>query len=204
MNPCVGVDFNVYSRNRITKLSLEEDYIYIGEGDVYKIGYSFLPEDADNIDSITWNSDNTNVATVGADGTVEGKSRGECTIRMIADRVSTSCYCVVKPHLVSVESDYSELEMVCLDELDIPIRQYPDDCIDDEIVINSLDMQVVNVVNGRMKAVGPGTTTVVIQNVEATCRWDIIVHVYTEQEMKRLEKQREREEKKANRRRLFR
>lgn len=204
MNPCAGVDFSVYSRNRITKLSLEEDYIYIGEGDAYKIGYSFLPEDADNIDSITWNSDNPNVATVGTDGTVEGKSRGECTIRMIADRVSTSCYCVVKPHLVSVESDYSELEMVCLDELDIPIRQYPDDCIDDEIVINSLDMQVVNVVNGRMKAVGPGTTTVVIQNVEATCRWDIVVHVYTEQEMKRLEKQREREEKKANRRRLFR
>ena len=62
----------------------------------------------------------------------------------------------------------------------------------------------VGVVNGRMKAVGPGTTTVVIQNVEATCRWDIVVHVYTEQEMKRLEKQREREEKKANRRRLFR
>lgn len=193
-DPCASVDFKVIVRNRIQKLQLEESRIYIGEGDQARLNYTYLPVNADNASLIEWHSDNADVATIDSYGNLHGIKRGSCTIRCIAEQVSASCNCIVKPHLKHITVDATELEMIYGEEKSIQVKLSPEDCIDDEIVISSMDMRTVNVVGQTIKAVGLGVTRVVVQNKQETVRAEIRVSVMTEKEFRQRQRQRDKQD----------
>lgn len=125
-------------------------------------------------------------------GGVRGIARGRCTIRCFAEQVSASCPCIVKPHLQSISVEEEELEMIYGQEKEIKINLKPENCIDDNVVISSMDMKTVNVVGRTLKAIGTGQTRVVIQNSQETVRKEITVTVLTEKEYRNRRKHRER------------
>lgn len=190
-SPCASVAYCVILRNRIEELKLEEDFLVIGEGDFARLNVSYLPVDADNVDSIEWKSDKETIAKVDSSGGVWGIARGSCTIRCFAGQVSARCHCTVKPHLQSISVEEEELEMIYGQEKEIKINLKPESCIDDDIVISSMDMRTVNVVGRTLKAIGAGQTRVVIQNSQETVRKEITVIVLTEREYQNRQKERD-------------
>ena len=189
--PSAHVAYSVIQRNRIEELRLDEDSLVIGEEDFVRLNVSYLPENADNADSIEWESDQEAIAKVDRCGGVRGIARGTCTIRCFAEQVSASCKCVVKPYLQSVSVEEEELEMIYGQEKEIEIRVKPEDCIDGGIVVSSMNMQLVNVVGRTLKAIGTGQTRIVIQNSRETVRKEITVTVLTEKEYKKRQIQKE-------------
>lgn len=196
-SPCASVAYSVIRRNRIEELRLEEDSLTIGEGDFARLSVSYLPVDADNADTIQWSSDQESVAKVDGSGGVRGIARGSCTIRCFADQVSASCRCTVKPHLQTISVEEQELEMIYGQERELKIDLKPENCIDDRIVISSMNMQIVNVVGRSLKAIGTGQTRIVIQNSQETVRREITVTVLTEKEYKSRQKQKQKQKEKA-------
>lgn len=179
--PCADVVYTVIKRNRITELMLEDEVIQIGEGDHIRLNYTFLPKDADNADLIEWSSDNNTVATVDSYGNLRAVGKGTCMIRCYAEQVSASCRCTVKPHLKSIIPESTEIVMVYGQEQIIKIKLVPENSIDNIIVLASMNMQIVNIVGRTVKAIGTGSTRIIIQNKEETVRTDIMIHVITEE-----------------------
>lgn len=189
--PCASVEYIVIKRNRIEELKLEETAILLGEGDSVKLRVNYFPVDADNVNLIEWKSDNEAIAKVDNSGIVRAIAKGNCTIRCMAEQVSVCCQCCVKPHLKSISLETEEIEMIYGQEKEIKIQLSPVNCVDDEIVFSSMNMQIVNVIGRTLKAVGSGKTKIVIQNKQETVRTELFVSVYTEKEYEKLQKQRE-------------
>lgn len=189
--PCANVKYTVIKRNRIKELKLEDDYLTIGEGDRIKLNLMYLPADADNANSIEWKSEDEKIAKVDNSGYVVGISRGSCIVRCFAEQISTTCRCTVKPHLKAILAEEREIEMIYGQERELKIDLKPENCIDDKIIVSSIDMQIVNVVDRTLKAIGIGTTRVIIQNVQETVKAEIIVCVITEAEYRNRQKGRE-------------
>lgn len=194
--PCAKVDYTVIKRNRISELKLEDRMIYIGEGDRVRMKYTFLPVDADNKDTIVWESDHPDIATVDRYGNLYAVKKGTCTIWCYAEQVSASCSCTVKPHLKSITPDFTEIDMIYCQEKAIQMNLMPEDCIDGQIAISSMNMQIANVVGQTIKAVGIGDTRIIIQNIEETVRAEIAVHVMSEKDFRKKQKQKDKELKK--------
>ena len=194
--PCASIQYTVIKRNRIKKLKIEEEYLTIGEGSSEKLSLTFLPVDADNVHSIKWESDNEKIAKVDSYGNVRGVKKGTCIIRCFAEQVSHSCKCIVMPHLQSITVESNEIYMYYGQEKDIKINLKPDNCIDDQIIISSMDMKIINVIGRTVKAIGIGKTKIIIQNKQNTVRTEVIVQVLTEKQFKKLQKKQERSKEK--------
>ena len=193
-NPCATMDFSVIKRNRITSLTIMDKDIIIGEGDSFKIELDYHPSDADNVDRITWESKNPSVATVSSQGVLRGVSRGHCQILCLAEQISVTCDCEVKPHLQKIIPEFYEIDMIYEGSCKkINFRLYPEDCIDAEIIISSIDASVANVKSGQISPVGIGFTRIIIQNRQETVRTEIKVNVMTEKDYHRLQRQKEKE-----------
>ena len=196
-DPCTSIDFNVIRRNRIIDLTLEQENLLIGEGDSVHLGFTYLPADADNVKQIIWQSDDTNVATVDSVGNVRGKKKGTCNIRCFAEQVSACCRCVVKPHLQKITAEAYEIDMIQGQVKTLYIKLYPENCIDDQIVVSSMDVRIVKVSGRTIQSVGLGSTRIVIQNRQETVRVDINVNVFTERQYKKRQKQKLKEQNAA-------
>ena len=190
-SPCASVEYSVIKRNRIEELKLEDTAILLGEGDSTKLKVTYFPVDADNVHLIEWKSDNEKIAKVDSSGIVRAIAKGSCTIRCLAEQVSVSCRCNVKPHLKSISVEAEEIEMIYGQETEIKIQLFPENSVDSQIIFSSMNMQVANVVGRTLKAVGVGKTKIVIQNKQETIRTELFVSVYTEKEYDKLQKQRE-------------
>ena len=198
-NPCASVSFNVIRRNRITSLTILDSDILIGEGDNYKIDFDYQPSDADNVDKIKWKTDNPSVATVNSNGVLHGVSNGVCRILCLAEQVSSSCRCEVRPYLQKIEPSFHEVDMIYGGSYKtINLRLFPENCIDDQIIISSIDASVANVVSNQIRPVGIGSTRIVIQNQQETVRAEIRVTVMSEKDYKRLQREKQKECDKAS------
>lgn len=190
-----SLEYTVIQRNRITDLKLDEDVVYIGEGSTHKVEYSFLPADADNESMIIWESTNPQIAMISKNGIIKGVKKGQCTIHCYAEQVSASCRCVVKPHLRYIIPSFAEINMVYGDKVAFEVQLEPDNCIDDNLMITSLNMQIANVAERTIKAVGLGDTKIVIQNLQETVKAEIWVHVMSEKEYRKKEKEKLKKQK---------
>lgn len=188
-NPCGKVDFTVIKRNRISEIKLEDTSLILGEGDHVKLRYSYLPPDADNVDSIEWSSDNESVVKVDKYGSLHAVGLGTCTIRCYAEQICARCDCCVKRHLKTISVESNEINMLYGSSKELKVRQSPQNCMDDQLNFISMDMQIVNIVGRTAKAVGCGTCRVIIQNKQETVRTEMLIHVLTEYEMNQLQRQ---------------
>lgn len=170
--PFFTKEIKVFKRNRITRLILSEDSLCMGIGDKKHIRLDYYPLDADNSRSISWESSNENIIKVDSSGNVTAIGIGECRLICTAENISSQCMCRVKPYLSDLKLDlqFDEkggISMQPLQELSMSIQCIPEDSIDSEIIVESADLDIVNVVKKTLYAKNAGTTTITLKNSSA-------------------------------------
>lgn len=94
------LEFTVYTRKMITRLLMEQGEKSCTVGDLFVLRCDYFPEDADNVDIISWESSNQEVAQVeagGSGGWVTVNGIGKCEIICRAGEVSARCRLDCRP-----------------------------------------------------------------------------------------------------------
>lgn len=164
--PFYTQDIEVYVRNRIKTIILSEDEIVIGAGDTYWLGRDYIPDDADNANTVRWKSTDETVARVDQHGKVRAVGIGTCRILCTAENVSASCACTVRPYLEEITTDIEENRILLrpAEERRFQVRLTPENCIDSTLEFISSNYDIVNVVNNTLLAKNEGTAEVTIRN----------------------------------------
>lgn len=166
--PFETIVLNVFKRNRIRKLILNDDELVLGIGDTYKLQCDYSPADADNAHSISWSSTDKSVISIDKNGTIRCLDKGTCRIICTAENVSAQCKCEVKPYLqnmsVSLPENMDSLSLEPMQEYELLIDKVPSDSIDAQTTVSSSDCNIANVIGNRIIAKNLGTATITISN----------------------------------------
>ena len=160
-------DIEVISVNRVEKIILDNDYIEMGIGDRYTMKHHVYPEDADNIESCKWLSTDKNIVSIDMNGNILAKKSGQCEVICIIGNVSSKCGCIIKPYLDKILVNNLDAEKIVLEscsEFELEISLEPEDAIDNNIKITSLDYDIVNVIGRKLIGKNTGTTQIKISN----------------------------------------
>ena len=175
----------VYTVNRIRELHIDLPTLAIGKGDMYKIGFTYVPEDAEDLDEIIWHSTDKDVASVTKSGLVFGNGCGECEIYcFVNEDIWAACDITVKPYLEDIilpnRIREGTLEMSIGETWDLDYSLNPTDCYDGEVSIVSSDYLVVNVIGKTLSAKSCGKAVISIVNESETIRKSFTVEVTKE------------------------
>lgn len=178
--PFYTQDIEVYVRNGIKTIILSEDEIVIGLGDTYRLSKDYIPEDADNANTICWKSTDDKIAKVDQSGKVLATGVGTCRIFCTAENVSASCSCVVRPYLEEIVTDIDGNSILLrpAEERKFQVKLIPNNCIDNSLEYISSNYDIVNVVSSTLLAKNEGKATVTIRNKSK--RRSIIINVTVE------------------------
>ncbi len=162
--PFYTVQFAVVQRNRIQEIKLEDSSVTLGVGDSYKMSCSYLPLNADNKDKIKWVCNRPDVATVNGNGLVKALVPGDCTIYCTAEKVSAQCAVRIKPYMKEILVEQEEVTLKVGENCQLQVSYKPENCVDSTIMLESSNMQIVNVLGKKLTAVGEGTAEIKIFN----------------------------------------
>ena len=154
------------------KLSLEPgDQVYL-TGRVY-------PDNCD-LESVSWSSSDTAVATVSQEGLVSAVAEGTCIITLNCDGMTDDCKVTVAAARIPVSSVTLDNTSATLDEgekLQLTATVLPDDATDRTVKWASSDPSTVSVDNGTVKAVGLGTATVTATAGGSSAKCEVTVQL---------------------------
>lgn len=167
----------------IESVTLDQENIEIVEGSNAILNATINPENTTQDKTLTWSSENPEVATVDHKGVVTGISSGTTTITVeTSNGKKDSCTIIVerKPNpIVSVSLDKNEITLKNGKQDTLKATINPDDTTDSkELTWTSSNLEVATVENGVVTAVGDGNATITVQTVNgktATCE----VHVFS-------------------------
>lgn len=164
--PFYTQDIEVYVRNRINTIILSEDEIVIGVGDTYRLNKDYIPDNADNANTIRWKSTDEKIAKVDQSGRVLAVGIGTCRIWCTAENVSASCSCSIRPYLEEITTDIENNSVVLhpAEERKFQVTLTPGNSIDNSLEYISSNYDIVNVVRNTLLAKNEGTATVTIRN----------------------------------------
>lgn len=89
----------------VESVTLDEQVLYMTEGDIRTLRATVLPESADN-KSITWSSSNESIATVSGSGTVTALKPGDCVIYAKAGNVVAECEVSIEQRPLAIGDYY--------------------------------------------------------------------------------------------------
>lgn len=95
----VSADYKINITASCVLLILDESSVTLYKGDTKEIGTKLSP--IDTTDKVTWNSSNSNIASVDNYGVITAVSPGETTITAKAGNAKASCQVIVKQNLSS-------------------------------------------------------------------------------------------------------
>ena len=118
---------------------------------------------------IRWKSSDENIVSVDYKGCIKALKGGKCRILCVAENVSVSCMCQVKPYLEEIilnvpMNEKGSVDMEAGQEISMDIQLIPENCIDNRLQFESSDYDVVNVVNGMLMAKNAGKATISVIN----------------------------------------
>lgn len=175
------ITVSVYFINHIRELHIETPELIIGLGDGYRIGYSYVPANADDIDKIQWYSDNKDIAAVTQSGLVCGNSCGTCEVLCyINDDIWACCKVIVKPYLEDIFIWGVDSGTITLDlgsTIELKYECIPKNSIDEDITVTSSDYLVVNVTENRLEALAVGEANIVVENISRSVQRSFAVKV---------------------------
>ena len=150
----------INDRNKIV-FNINDDTIVLIEGNASKINY--LVSDADA--SISWTSDNPNIAIVDNTGNVIAKKTGTATITGTINNISDTCIVIVEPKNIALEDFIlpdGEILLSTGDEYILPIIYVPNDGYVANINYHIKDENIIKIENDVITALSPGYTTLEI------------------------------------------
>ena len=148
----------------VTSVTLDQSELTIERTYTAQLSATIAPEDADNR-TVSWTSDNEEVATVDENGQVTAVGVGEANITATAadgSGITATCKVTVTPKLVtSVTLDESELTIEKNFTEQLTATVAPDDADNLSLTWTSDNEEVATVdENGLVTAVGEGTATI--------------------------------------------
>lgn len=184
--PCAKKKFKVITRNRVNKLHIEGEYVYIGEGDKYKAEWTFMPLESDNLDKLEWISYDNSIATVSKQGIIYGIKQGDTIVRLQCENVSAVIKVHVLPHIRDIKVSINEMVLAPQIRGKIDIASEPSICIEGRLLYSVMDARVANVVNGYVTAFSIGETVLVVQDGNERLRKEIPIKVISQKKWDRL------------------
>ena len=178
--------FGVEVRAHVESVSIEgEESRTVNVGQTLQLTAAVAPSDA-YYKTVSWSSDNTDVAVVDSQGKVTAKTPGKAVITVTTTDGEKTAMCTVnvaqpvkeitldKPAITLTEGETGTLKATVK----------PDDA-DQEIVWTSSDTKIATVENGTVTAVAPGSATITVSSkaypeVKVTCKVTVnakIIHV---------------------------
>ena len=161
----------------VESVSLDKETldIYVGD-DPVALTATVTPTNATN-KKVTWASENSNVATVDANGVVTAIAAGEADITVTTEdgEFTATCTVTVKVHVASVTLDQTTLELsVDGDPVTLIATVNPENATNKNVSWESSDDDVATVdANGKVSAVAAGTATITVTTEDggytATC-----------------------------------
>lgn len=154
-------------------LNLTEKEIKVGEN--FQLIAKVLPDDADD-KNVLWKSEDDLIATV-ENGNVVGKKAGRIKIAAISqydNTINADCYVTVLQPVEGISIDKAAIELSNIGESEqLLATVIPDDASNKSVNWKSSDEKVCIVSNGKVVAVGYGTSVVIATTVDggymATC-----------------------------------
>ena len=132
----------------VSKIVLNKSEVSIRPGGSYKITYTLLPSNATNKE-ITWETNDSRIATVNKDGTIIGLRSGETTIiGYTSNQIEASIKVIVTPNSVSVDNleiSPSDMTIVKGDTYKLNAKLIPSNATNKNITWESSDDRIVSV-----------------------------------------------------------
>lgn len=156
----------------VTKVSLSTTFISLYIGQTEKISATVTPSDASN-KTITWRSENTNIATISSDGTIKAISVGTVEISATSSNGKVAIMKVrVESGVTKITLNKTNLNMNIGTTEKLVATITPNNAPDKSITWLSSDESVATVSNGIVSAKKAGTVTITAKSVDgkvATC-----------------------------------
>ena len=163
----------------VTSVTLDKNELSLEKDESAVLTATVNPDDATD-KTVTWESDNEDVATVDENGKVTAVGGGTATITAKAGNKSATCEVTVTVPVTSVALDKNELSLEKGESAVLTASVNPDDATDKTVTWESSDETVATVdENGKVTAVGGGTATITAKagSVSATCEVTVTVPV---------------------------
>lgn len=166
------------------KNELDEDIkgditLGVGESKMLKVFNSKTKTQTSNV---LWTSSDPNVVEVTFEGMLIGKSNGTAVITatsIVDDKNIVSCNVNVTSKLVGVMLDREEITLSIGDTYSFVVTYLPESFTGAELKWSSGDESIVSIVNGELKALSPGKTTIWVESVDSdeisdTCAVNVV------------------------------
>lgn len=158
----------------LTGITLNRNTASIEAYETLQLSYTRNPSNA-ILETITWNSSDTSIATVDGSGLVTALKPGVATITASSGNISDSCVLTVTQsslELLSLSLNTNNLEMEIDEKVGLILTKTPENAIN-QITWSSSDKTVATVnSSGLITAKNPGTATITAKsgNISASCR----------------------------------
>lgn len=164
--------------NPVASITFDEPAVKLNVGVSKKLAYSVIPADATD-QKFTFESSNSNVASVSEGGVVTAVSAGTATIKCTAPNgVSASCTVQVTVTLTSITLDNSELTVNIGETSKLTATFEPENATVTEIVWNTSNASIVSVdQEGNLTAAGVGEAIISVSTPEGDLSASCIVTV---------------------------
>lgn len=162
---------------------LNETTVNLGKGNSYQLEATVGPENADD-KSVTWTSENPEIADVSSKGTVKAKGCGECDIICTTkdgSDVSATCHVVVTQLVTAIKLSESKITLPGNNSLDIIVTVSPEDATNKDVVWTSSDETIARVSeNGKITAANGGDCEITCSAADGSGKQATVkVHVPT-------------------------
>lgn len=165
----MNVEYYIPRTVYVTDINLNKETLRLEPEDTETLVATVLPHNAD-LKTVTWESDNKQVATVDKDGKVTAIDEGTATITATSDMVEeifAECDVTVAIFVTGVTLDNETLDLtVGGSDGTLTATVAPEDATDDSVVWTSSDEGVAIVENGVVTPVGEGTAIITVTTVD--------------------------------------
>ena len=155
-------------------LTFDQESYQVSMGKTLVLPLTALPEGAN--ESYSWESSDTAVATVGADGTVTAVAPGTVTITVTGANATASCTVTVTIPPERIVLSQEELSLNVGSTQPLAAVVMPENATDKQVTWESSDTAIVTVgTDGTVTAVAPGSAAVTVRCGEVTASCTVTV-----------------------------
>lgn len=155
-------------------LAFAQESYQVSMGKTLVLPLTALPEGAN--ESYSWESSDTAIATVGADGTVTGVAPGTVTITVTGANATASCTVTVTVPPERIVLSQEELSLNVGSTQPLAAVVMPENATDKQVTWESSDTAIVTVgADGTVTAVAPGSAAVTVRCGEVTASCTVTV-----------------------------
>lgn len=155
-------------------LAFAQESYQVSMGKTLVLPITALPEGAN--ESYSWESSDTAVATVGADGTVTAVAPGTVTITVTGANATASCTVTVTVPPERIVLSQEELSLNVGSTQPLAAVVMPENATDKQVTWESSDTAIVTVgADGTVTAVAPGSAAVTVRCGEVTASCTVTV-----------------------------